>query len=162
MMPKKHCAAEPRNVAIWLGIIRLDPVTRAREIRAFWRKIGNSIAASAQVSNVRFLSTAGTAALNDRTVCCLRMNSNCRNTPPLRVHIQPDDFLSGPGKLFIYATCRFSGAECSHKMEFSFLNGNHSRARQPLHCNELSPQLSDGSGRAPAPPANEADKGCQT
>jgi hypothetical protein len=39
----------------------LDPVTRAREIRAFWRKIGNSIAASAQVSNVRFPSTTGTA-----------------------------------------------------------------------------------------------------
>jgi hypothetical protein len=45
------------------------PVTRAREIRAFWWKIGNSIAASAQAPKVNFLSTAQNSALNDRTAC---------------------------------------------------------------------------------------------
>jgi hypothetical protein len=65
------------------------PVTRTRGIRAFWRKIGNSIAASAQAPKVNFLSTAET--FDDEPACyCARI-----------------------GRSF-----------CSHKIKFSFLNGN--------------------------------------
>jgi hypothetical protein len=41
----------------------------ARQIRALWGKIGNSIAACAQAPKVNFRSTAETAALDDKPAC---------------------------------------------------------------------------------------------
>src|SRR5258708_32422084 len=50
VLPRKNCAAKYRKFVVWFCTIRRGSrLSRTNEIRAFWRKPGNSIAASAGV-----------------------------------------------------------------------------------------------------------------
>src|SRR5258708_39000607 len=50
VLPRKNCAAKYRKFVVWFCTIRRGSrLSRTNEIRAFWRKPGNSTAASAGV-----------------------------------------------------------------------------------------------------------------